>query len=912
MSLAATLAAEGMRPASMLPSIKCSSCGEEIEISAMGDHICGKAPEAPEASKAAAPSMLNPFTLRAMNASGSKPAQPSPLQFGSPPVPPTPQTRERAASQGSKPPRPAPPHINAEVANKPFLAPPRSETPISPASSTRSGSSFGNKPPIVRSMTSPVPRLWDPRPPSPELSANLDCAFPPFPFTDETSSRPSTSSGRKTPVGSDRAPSRSDSRQGTKSPDSRQHIKPPDTQQDMKPLETRQEVKSQETVNSEPNPQKPPGQSKFSRMLNRMNTLKTGPFDPTRRRPSNDDRQQQEPKPLDRRRPSLSEDSTPAEAPLLSSTFVSDSPQTPSNGNPKSVDTSIPPTLAPKTYTDKKVPPARPVRPPTEDLSPDFLDALSTEPDNSLSSTSPPPPAPPVSLRDADRSNTFPRADDGKDGLLQLPTLSRMRSEPALRSNEHVVVDTSRSELSQVPQGIPPRGQSRDETRMDYRLQDAPPVPKPVQLHRSDSLHRPSGSDSSTASSVNSLRNTNSSSGTSPLTSAASSVDALSPLAQELRRQGEERGTRVTGLNNKSSVEPGMRAEQPKARQPPRNFARPSPPREIKQPVEQSLAIPVANIWPLESPTDPAMQNGRLRTIVERPVSPISTEYTVSKVLAPEANISPVTYPSDEYDPYRSGPPERPQFQQPLLSRTRSKNDHGAQSMRPDPLGFSKPQASYFPAQPPSTDETSRSETQSPPAEQPPPVPHEALRPQLTRRPTSAGKATCRGCGHVIEGKSVKAADGRLTGRWHKACFVCKTCHEPFTTADFYVIKNNPYCEHHYHEKNGSLCHGCHRGIEGQYLETTSSSNGATGEKKYHPRCFTCFNCRTVLSDDYFEIRGRVFCERHALAAMRAQPRNVGPGGAPAPGKPTGPGLAPYAASNLRAERRTTKLMTMM
>ena len=58
-----------------------------------------------------------------------------------------------------------------------------------------------------------------------------------------------------------------------------------------------------------------------------------------------------------------------------------------------------------------------------------------------------------------------------------------------------------------------------------------------------------------------------------------------------------------------------------------------------------------------------------------------------------------------------------------------------------------------------------------------------------------------------------------------------------------------------------------------------------------------------------------MFCERHALAAMRAQPKNVGPGGSSlgpsGPGRPGRSGLAPPGPSALKAERRTTKLMTM-
>ncbi len=149
------------------------------------------------------------------------------------------------------------------------------------------------------------------------------------------------------------------------------------------------------------------------------------------------------------------------------------------------------------------------------------------------------------------------------------------------------------------------------------------------------------------------------------------------------------------------------------------------------------------------------------------------------------------------------------------------------------------------------------------------------------RRPTTA-KGNCKGCGESIKGKSVSSADGRLTGRYHKQCFVCKTCSEPFATATFYVINDAPYCERHYHRLNGSMCQACDRGIEGQYLETER-------KQKYHPTCLKCSDCRRVLRDDYFEMNGKVYCERDAY--RKAQQRN-------------------FLGTN-RMERRTTRLMMM-
>ncbi|KAF4543988.1 Zinc finger LIM-type protein [Lasiodiplodia theobromae] len=161
----------------------------------------------------------------------------------------------------------------------------------------------------------------------------------------------------------------------------------------------------------------------------------------------------------------------------------------------------------------------------------------------------------------------------------------------------------------------------------------------------------------------------------------------------------------------------------------------------------------------------------------------------------------------------------------------------------------------------------------------------------LGKRPGTAGKGNCRGCGEVIVGKSVKAADGRLTGRWHKQCFTCRTCHSPFQTADFYVIDNHPYCAHHYHQMNGSLCRHCNYGIEGQYLETER-------RQKFHPQCFACDTCRMPLRDDYFEVMGVVYCERHAWHAARQT--GGGPRGMLAPGDP-----------RRNPERRRTRLMMM-
>ncbi|CAI6340960.1 unnamed protein product [Periconia digitata] len=173
----------------------------------------------------------------------------------------------------------------------------------------------------------------------------------------------------------------------------------------------------------------------------------------------------------------------------------------------------------------------------------------------------------------------------------------------------------------------------------------------------------------------------------------------------------------------------------------------------------------------------------------------------------------------------------------------------------------------------------------------PPRIPKAQSQALNNRQPSGASRGRCRGCGEAIVGKSIKDSSGRLTGRYHKECFVCRTCRDPFPTAEFYVFENSPYCHQHYHTLNGSLCRTCNRGIEGQYLETDQ-------RLKFHPRCFTCFTCRIVLRDDYYELGRRNFCERHAYAAMnQMNQRNNMLGG------PNG--------QNRNLQKRRTRMMMM-
>ncbi|KAL0467203.1 hypothetical protein QR685DRAFT_79639 [Neurospora intermedia] len=154
--------------------------------------------------------------------------------------------------------------------------------------------------------------------------------------------------------------------------------------------------------------------------------------------------------------------------------------------------------------------------------------------------------------------------------------------------------------------------------------------------------------------------------------------------------------------------------------------------------------------------------------------------------------------------------------------------------------------------------------------------------------PATSSRGDCKGCNLPITGKSISSADGRLTGRYHKACFVCSKCRQPFSSATFYVHQDRPYCERHYHELNGSLCGSCDNGIEGQYLEDER-------RRKHHVGCFRCGDCKLVLKDGYFEVNGKAYCEKDAWRRMQWLASNGGGG----PGRkppPPGPRFGPPGA----------------
>lgn len=131
----------------------------------------------------------------------------------------------------------------------------------------------------------------------------------------------------------------------------------------------------------------------------------------------------------------------------------------------------------------------------------------------------------------------------------------------------------------------------------------------------------------------------------------------------------------------------------------------------------------------------------------------------------------------------------------------------------------------------------------------------------------------------------MSSSDGQLKGKYHRECFNCHTCHvclsptiqpfyvfiyvqpqKPFPDKTFYVFDGKPLCAYHYHEANDSLCAAarCGQPIEGPCAVSHAGD-------RYHPEHLTCeyeWGCGERL-DEYWEVEGRMLCERHCGAMAR-------------------------------------------
>ncbi|KAJ2735105.1 hypothetical protein IW152_001835 [Coemansia sp. BCRC 34962] len=112
----------------------------------------------------------------------------------------------------------------------------------------------------------------------------------------------------------------------------------------------------------------------------------------------------------------------------------------------------------------------------------------------------------------------------------------------------------------------------------------------------------------------------------------------------------------------------------------------------------------------------------------------------------------------------------------------------------------------------------------------------------------------CRACDKACDTTN-KSSVFALDAWWHRTCFNCQECREPFPDKSFYVLDQRPYCRYDYHKLNRSLCMACAEPIEGPCAQVM--------EGRFHPKCFACAHCGESLKDVYYSLNGRFLCEAH-------------------------------------------------
>ncbi|XP_048381269.2 paxillin-like [Stegostoma tigrinum] len=108
----------------------------------------------------------------------------------------------------------------------------------------------------------------------------------------------------------------------------------------------------------------------------------------------------------------------------------------------------------------------------------------------------------------------------------------------------------------------------------------------------------------------------------------------------------------------------------------------------------------------------------------------------------------------------------------------------------------------------------------------------------------------CGSCDHPVLDNYLSA----LNSVWHPECFVCRDCLTPFAGASFFELNGMPYCELHWHQRQGTLCSGCQKPISGRCI-------AALG-RKFHPEHFVCAFCLKQLNLGGFkENKDKPYCD---------------------------------------------------
>jgi len=109
----------------------------------------------------------------------------------------------------------------------------------------------------------------------------------------------------------------------------------------------------------------------------------------------------------------------------------------------------------------------------------------------------------------------------------------------------------------------------------------------------------------------------------------------------------------------------------------------------------------------------------------------------------------------------------------------------------------------------------------------------------------------CTACDKVIASQGVKYKDKP----YHHTCFLCAGCDKQLASVSFITHNNQPYCKQCHAANFAKRCVVCNEGIVGKCT--------SFAESNYHPDCFRCAQCNSVITSTSFyqDNHGKVLCE---------------------------------------------------
>ncbi|KAK6026750.1 LIM domain protein, partial [Ostertagia ostertagi] len=130
---------------------------------------------------------------------------------------------------------------------------------------------------------------------------------------------------------------------------------------------------------------------------------------------------------------------------------------------------------------------------------------------------------------------------------------------------------------------------------------------------------------------------------------------------------------------------------------------------------------------------------------------------------------------------------------------------------------------------------------------------------------------TCHKCSEKISEQLLKA----LGSDFHPTCFTCEECKKGLSGVPFNVDnENKAYCTNCFIDKFAPRCDVCNKPIIAKEGEKEATRYLAMG-RSFHPECFKCEDCSSVLSADggeagCYPLNERLLCKNCHMKKLKA------------------------------------------